>query len=58
MLLYAITLFISIPNSYYNLTTFKAILHIPVLMASMVKALFQLKKNRKEFLHTPKSFTE
>jgi len=58
MLLYAITLFISIPNSYYNRTTFKAILHIPVLMASMIKALFQLKKNRKEFLHTPKSFTE
>jgi cellulose synthase/poly-beta-1,6-N-acetylglucosamine synthase-like glycosyltransferase len=58
MVLYAITLFISIPRAYYNKNTFKALLHIPVLMLSMLKAMLQMKKNRKEFLHTPKSFKE
>ena len=58
MMLYALTLFISIPGSYYNGNTFRALMHIPVLMLSMLKALLQIKKNRKEFLHTPKSFKE
>jgi cellulose synthase/poly-beta-1,6-N-acetylglucosamine synthase-like glycosyltransferase len=58
MTLYALTLFISIPAAYYTGNTIKALLHIPVLMFSMLKALFQMKKNRKEFLHTPKSFKE
>jgi len=58
MTLYALTLCISIPAAYYTANTINALLHIPVLMFSMLKALFQMKKNRKEFLHTPKSFTE
>ena len=57
-LLYALTLFISIPANYFNGNTVKALLQVPVLMLSMVKAVLQMKKNRKEFLHTPKTFTE
>jgi cellulose synthase/poly-beta-1,6-N-acetylglucosamine synthase-like glycosyltransferase len=58
MLLYACTLFISIPGAYYNGKTVRALLQVPVLMFSMIKAVLQMKKNRKEFLHTEKSFTE
>ncbi|MBS1600331.1 MAG: glycosyltransferase [Bacteroidetes bacterium] len=56
--LYALTLFISIPKAHYNGNTIKALLQVPVLMLSMIKAVLQMKKSRKEFLHTPKSFTE
>ncbi|PWT75990.1 MAG: hypothetical protein C5B59_07550 [Bacteroidetes bacterium] len=56
--LYGMTLLISIPSIYYSRETFKALLHVPVMMLSMVKALLKIKKNRKEFLHTPKSFTK
>lgn len=58
IILYALTLLISVPGSYYNGKTFKALLQVPILMFSMLKAVFQMKKNRKEFLHTPKSFTD
>jgi cellulose synthase/poly-beta-1,6-N-acetylglucosamine synthase-like glycosyltransferase len=53
---FALTLAISIPAKYYSLRTLQALLYVPILMVSMVKALFKMKKNRKEFLHTPKSF--
>lgn len=55
--LYAVTLFISIPASFYNVQTLRALAQVPVLMMAMVKAVFQLKKKRSEFIHTPKSFT-
>jgi cellulose synthase/poly-beta-1,6-N-acetylglucosamine synthase-like glycosyltransferase len=53
---FGLTLALSVPRSYYSMATLKALLYVPVLMASMVKALLKMKKNRKEFLHTPKSF--
>jgi cellulose synthase/poly-beta-1,6-N-acetylglucosamine synthase-like glycosyltransferase len=55
MILYFFTLFISIPKQFYNSNTLRAIAHIPVLMFSMIRALFKMKKNRSEFLHTPKN---
>ena len=55
MLLYFLTLFISVPKQFYNWKTVQAIIHIPVLMLSMVKAILNMKKNRTEFLHTPKN---
>ncbi len=58
IVLYMLVLLISIPRAYYTGSTIKALVQIPVLMLSMVKAVLQMKKNRKEFLHTPKSFTE
>jgi cellulose synthase/poly-beta-1,6-N-acetylglucosamine synthase-like glycosyltransferase len=55
--LYFLTLFISIPRSFYNRQTLIALSRVPILMISMVRAVFQMKKKRKEFIHTPKSFT-
>jgi cellulose synthase/poly-beta-1,6-N-acetylglucosamine synthase-like glycosyltransferase len=55
---YFLTLFLSIPRSFYSLETLRALSRVPLLMLSMVRALTQMKKKRKEFLHTPKSFTQ
>ena len=54
--LYWLVLLISVPRRFYNLKTVRAIFSLPLVMFTMVAALFKLKKNRKEFLHTPKSF--
>jgi cellulose synthase/poly-beta-1,6-N-acetylglucosamine synthase-like glycosyltransferase len=55
--LYFLTLFISIPRSFYSMKTLAALSKVPLLMVSMVRAVLQMKKKRTEFLHTPKSFT-
>jgi len=57
-ILYLSVFFISIPGKFYSKKTLGAVLQIPVLMFLMVKALFKMKVSRKEFLHTPKSFTQ
>lgn len=57
MSLYYLTLLISIPRSFYSIRTFAALSRVPLLMVSMIRAVFQIKKRRKEFIHTPKSFT-
>src|SRR5688572_6634469 len=49
---------LSMPANLYTWSTFKAILHVPGLVLSMVRALFKMKVSRKEFLHTPKAFTQ
>lgn len=56
--LYFFTFLLAIPPSFYNSQTLKAIFYIPVLMFSMLRALFKMNVSRKEFLHTPKSFTQ
>jgi cellulose synthase/poly-beta-1,6-N-acetylglucosamine synthase-like glycosyltransferase len=55
--LYFLTLFISIPGSFYNFQTLRAMSRIPLLMISMIRAVTKMKKKRAEFLHTPKSYT-
>lgn len=55
--LYIIVLLLSVPGKFYTINTLKAIAKIPSLMLSMIKALLRIKKGRKEFLHTPKTFT-
>lgn len=55
---YILTFIIALPFSFYNAETLKAILYIPVLMFSMLKALVKMNVSRKEFLHTPKSFIQ
>lgn len=54
--IFATLLLLSIPVSLYSGSTLKAVLHVPVLILSMVKALLKIKKNRAQFLHTPKHF--
>lgn len=56
MCLYFFTLLISIPPVFYNWQTMNALSRIPLLMFTMVKAVFQVKKRRAEFIHTPKSY--
>lgn len=56
LFVYILTLFISIPSHLFSLRSVKAIVHIPGLIVSMIRAIFKMKVNRKEFLHTPKSF--
>ncbi|WEK36240.1 MAG: glycosyltransferase family 2 protein [Candidatus Pseudobacter hemicellulosilyticus] len=57
-LLYFLTFVIAIPGKFYNLQTLRAILRIPLLIWSVVRALFRMNVSRKEFLHTPKAFTQ
>ncbi|MDR3714964.1 MAG: glycosyltransferase family 2 protein [Puia sp.] len=53
---FLLSLLISVPASFYNADTVKAVVHIPVLVFAMVRAMLKMKANRKEFLHTPKAF--
>lgn len=55
---YLLTFIIAIPGNFYSLQTARAIAHIPLMMWSIVRALFKMKVDRKEFVHTPKAFTQ
>jgi cellulose synthase/poly-beta-1,6-N-acetylglucosamine synthase-like glycosyltransferase len=57
MLFFLLTLAIAVPSRYYSASTGKALLSLPLLLVTMIRALLRIKKQRKEFLHTPKSFT-
>ncbi|MEO6915505.1 MAG: glycosyltransferase family 2 protein [Chitinophagaceae bacterium] len=56
VLLYWTVLGVSIPGKFYTFRTLKAVFSLPIVILTMLMALFQLKKTRKEFLHTSKSF--
>ncbi len=53
---YFFVLVISVPARYFSLKTLRAITYIPVLMIAMLKAILKLKRNRREFLHTAKTY--
>ena len=57
MSLFALSLVFAVPKSFYNRRTARALLHLPILIIRMLKALFKMKRNRTEFLHTPKTFS-
>ncbi len=57
MSLFVVSLLMAVPASFYNRKTLNAILHLPVLIYKMVRALLRIKSNRTEFLHTPKTYT-
>lgn len=56
--IYMLALGISVPSKFFNAGMIKAMAHLPVLMLAMIKAIFKMKSNRKEFLHTPKVHTD
>lgn len=56
-LLYFLSLLLSIPDRYFTLASLKALLTLPVVLFTFLKATFSLKPKRKEFVHTPKTFT-
>lgn len=57
-LIYVVTMLLAVPSSFYNRKTGKAILQVPVLIISMIKALLKIGQNKKGFLHTPKEFSK
>jgi cellulose synthase/poly-beta-1,6-N-acetylglucosamine synthase-like glycosyltransferase len=58
LVMYSFALIFAIPKSFYNAKTLNAFFQIPVLMLSMLKAIFHMRKNKKGFIHTPKEFTQ
>lgn len=56
-ILYALSIAIAIPPRYYNLHTLKAIIHLPIILLSLLRAAATMRLNRKEFVHTPKTYT-
>lgn len=56
--LYVLTFIIAIPGKFYSMQTVRAIAHIPLLVWSIIRALFKMNVDRKEFVHTPKAFTQ
>jgi cellulose synthase/poly-beta-1,6-N-acetylglucosamine synthase-like glycosyltransferase len=55
--LYAATLLLAIPPSFYNKSTFYAFFTVPILALSMVRAILHIRQNRAAFLHTPKIYS-
>ena len=55
---YLIAMIAAIPSRYFTFSTLKAFLHLPSILISYLRAVFTMKAGRKEFVHTPKSFTE
>lgn len=49
---------LAVPAQFFKNRKLSALLYIPVLGLSMLKALFRIRPGRKEFLHTPKTFRE
>jgi hypothetical protein len=56
--LYLLTLLISIPRLFYSTKTLWAMSRLPLLMYAMMRAVLQMKKKRREFIHTPKTFIQ
>jgi cellulose synthase/poly-beta-1,6-N-acetylglucosamine synthase-like glycosyltransferase len=57
LLLYVLAMLFAIPRKHYSIKTLRALLHLPVILFSLVKAAFTIRLGRKEFVHTPKTFT-
>jgi hypothetical protein len=55
--LYAATLLLAIPPSFYNKSTFYAFFTVPILAVSMIRAIMHIRQNRAAFLHTPKVYS-
>jgi cellulose synthase/poly-beta-1,6-N-acetylglucosamine synthase-like glycosyltransferase len=56
--LYLLTLLISIPRIFFSTKTLWAMSRLPLLMYAMMRAVVQMKKKRREFIHTPKTFVD
>jgi cellulose synthase/poly-beta-1,6-N-acetylglucosamine synthase-like glycosyltransferase len=54
---YVLAMLLSVPSSFINFATLRALLHLPPVFLSYLKAAFTMKVNRKEFVHTPKTYT-
>jgi cellulose synthase/poly-beta-1,6-N-acetylglucosamine synthase-like glycosyltransferase len=55
---YLISIIIAIPSRFFKPSTLNAFLYLPFLLLSYIRAAFTMKSGRKEFIHTPKSYTQ
>lgn len=55
--LYVSAMLLAIPRKHYSAATMRALLHLPLILFALVKAVFTIRLGRKQFVHTPKSFT-
>lgn len=55
---YTFSILLSIPRKLYTSKALKALIYIPVLLLAFLKAAATMRTRRKEFVHTPKSFTD
>jgi hypothetical protein len=56
-IVYGLAMFMAIPASFYTIRTLKAVIHLPSILFTYLKATTGLRSRRKEFVHTPKTFT-
>jgi cellulose synthase/poly-beta-1,6-N-acetylglucosamine synthase-like glycosyltransferase len=56
--LYFLTLLVCLPAGYANWRTVKSLSLLPLVLFAMILTVMKVKPGRKEFIHTPKSFTE
>jgi cellulose synthase/poly-beta-1,6-N-acetylglucosamine synthase-like glycosyltransferase len=54
---YVFSMVLSIPRRFFSLRVLKALLHLPLLVFTLLKATLTMRGNRKQFIHTPKRFT-
>ena len=54
---YILSMIFAVPSHLVTFSTFKAFLYLPSVFFSYVRAALTMKINRKEFVHTPKSYT-
>ena len=52
------TFLLAVPSKMYTAKTAIALIAVPVLLLSMIRAMLRINTKRKEFLHTPKSYSE
>lgn len=58
LLVFIITLLLSIPAKLTKYISFKTFFYLLLLSFTYLKAFFNIKRKRKEFLHTPKEYNE
>lgn len=56
--IYISVMLLSVPRGLYNWGTAKAFFYLPIVIFSYLKAAMGIKINRREFVHTPKSYTD
>jgi cellulose synthase/poly-beta-1,6-N-acetylglucosamine synthase-like glycosyltransferase len=57
-LTYLLVILLSIPRKLYSWNTLKAVFSLPIIVLAYIRAAFGIRFRRKEFVHTPKSYTD
>lgn len=56
-LAYCLSMIIAVPARFLTLSTLSAFLYLPIVLLTYIKAALTMRVKRKEFVHTPKSYT-